>query len=85
MLVEAISRTSGAQSYQFSQLSELLDCLMVSGSRAEGARAGTPLPQSSTSQEAPLEKRRDSQVSKPFTGLPPGKHIHVPHLTWSVH
>ncbi|XP_024427839.2 maestro heat-like repeat family member 5 [Desmodus rotundus] len=29
MLVEAISRTSGAQSYQFSQLSELLDCLMV--------------------------------------------------------
>ncbi|XP_066228870.1 maestro heat-like repeat family member 5 [Saccopteryx leptura] len=29
MLVEAISRNSGAHSYQFSQLSELLECLMV--------------------------------------------------------
>ncbi|KAM8784518.1 maestro heat-like repeat family member 5 [Rhynchonycteris naso] len=29
MLVEAISRNSGAHSYEFSQLSELLECLMV--------------------------------------------------------
>lgn len=36
MLVGAISRNEGAHSYEFSQISELLDCLMVSqGPRAE--------------------------------------------------
>lgn len=38
MLVGAVSRNEGAHSYEFSQVSELLDCLMVS--QGPGAEEG---------------------------------------------
>lgn len=40
MLVGAISRNEGAHSYEFSQISELLECLMVS--QGPGAEEGDP-------------------------------------------
>lgn len=55
MLVGAISRNEGAHSYEFSQLPELFECLMVrAGPGAEAEAGGRPPPQDPRRpQEAP--------------------------------
>lgn len=54
MLVGAISRNEGAHSYEFSQLPELLECLMVrAGPRAEAEASGAPPPRTHSVHERP--------------------------------
>lgn len=83
MLVGAISRNEGAHSYEFSQLPELFECLMVRagpGAEAEaGGRPPPPGPAASTRGPRRERGRLDSSSRHELlAGFRTRKHTHVP-------
>lgn len=91
MLVEAISCDEGSHSYEFSQISELLECLwrckVLGRGRGSWGRGSTPPldQQHSRGHCCDRDGKLDFQSTpKPPTGSQTQKHIHVPHFTWFI-
>lgn len=82
MLVGAISRNEGAHSYEFSQLPELLECLMVrAGPGAEAEAGSAPRPGPAASTRGPRREQgasASSGLSELLAGSRTRKHMHVP-------
>lgn len=82
MLVGAISRNEGAHSYEFSQLPELFECLMVrAGPGAEAEAGGRPPPGPAASTRGPRRERGRLDASSRhelLAGFRTRKHTHIP-------
>lgn len=72
MLVGAVSRNEGAHSYEFSQLPQLLECLMVSTRFWGTGRGGGAPPRTSSAQERPPQGRVGRWISRASQAFTPG-------------